>query len=132
MRSAIFLLSLSLFAQAPADNDLLARIRVKVKQNLTRLPDYTCIEAIERFTRSKPTDRFATTDKIRLEVAYVHGQELFGWPGAAKIEEPDITKLVSGAIGNGDFAILPESIFFTPSAKFNFAGETNLDGKHTV
>ena len=132
MRGTVFLLSLTLFAQAPTDTDLLARTRVKVKQNLTRLPDYTCIEAIERFTRSKPTDKFSTTDKVRLEVAYVHGQELFGWPGAAKIEEPDITKLVSGAIGNGDFAILPESIFFTPSAKFDFAGETNLDGKHTV
>jgi hypothetical protein len=132
MRGVVFLLSLSLLGQSPGDTDLLARIRVKVKQNLARLPDYTCIEAIERFTRSKPTDKFVATDRIRLEVAYVHGQELFGWPGAAKIEEPDITKLVSGAIGNGDFAILPESIFFTPSANFDFAGETNLDGKPAI
>jgi hypothetical protein len=132
MRGAVFLISLTLFCQSPDDTDLLGRVRLKVRENLTRLPNYTCMEAIERAARRKPTDKFTISDNIRLEVAYVEGNELFGWPGAAKIEEPDIRKFVRGAIGNGDFAITPRNIFFTPSAKINLAGETDLDGKHAI
>src|SRR5260370_19158076 len=130
MRGAVFLVSLPLFCQSPGDTDLLGRVRLKVKENLTRLPNYTCMETIERAQRRKPTDKFTISDNIRLGVACVDGKELFGWPGAAKIEEPDITKLVHGAIGNGDFAITPKNIFFTPSAKIHPAGETDLEGKH--
>jgi len=130
-RCMLFLQSLTLLGQT-GDADLLARIRIRIKENLARLPNYTCIETVERSTRPKPTGKFATSDTVRLEVAYVDGQELYGWPGAAKIEEPDITKMVSGAIGNGDFAIFPKAVLFTPSAKIDFAGETDLDGKHAI
>jgi hypothetical protein len=130
MRGALFLVSLPLFCQSPDNTDLLGRVRLKVKENLTRLPNYTCIETIERAQRRKSTDKFTIADNIRLEVAYVEGKELFGWPGAAKIEEPDITKFVRGAIGNGDFAITPRNVFFTSSAQLHLAGETDLEGKH--
>jgi len=129
MRTAFFILSLSLFGQV-SDTDLLNKVRLKVRENLTRLPNYTCIETIERAQRRKSTDRFAISDTIRLEVAYVEGKELFGWPGAEKIEEPDIRKFVRGAIGNGDFAITPRNIFFTRSAAIHLAGEAELEGKH--
>jgi hypothetical protein len=132
MRGAFFILPLALCGQVPGDTDLLGRVRVKVRENLTRLPNYTCLETIERAQRRKSTDKFTVSDNIRLEVAYVEGKELFGWPGAAKIEEPDIRKLVRGAIGNGDFAITPRNIFFTPSAKIQLAGETDIGGKHAV
>jgi hypothetical protein len=130
MRGVFLLVPLALFGQPPGNTDLLARVRAKVNDNLRRLPDYTCIETIERAARPKPTDKFAISDNIRLEVAYVEGRELFGWPGAAKIEEPDIGKFVRGAIGNGDFAVTPRNIFFTPSAKIHLTGETDLEGKH--
>jgi hypothetical protein len=130
MRSAVFLFSMALAGQSPDEADLLSRVRLNVKENLARLPNYTCIETIERAARRKSTDKFSISDNIRLEVAYVTGKELFGWPGAAKIEEPDIRKFVRGAIGNGDFAMTPKNVFFTPSAKINLAGETDLEGKH--
>jgi hypothetical protein len=132
MRGAAFLFSIALFGQPPDDTELLGRVRVKVKENLERLPNYTCVETIERAARRKPTDKFTISDNIRLEVAYVAGKELFGWPGAEKIDEPDIRKFVRGAIGNGDFAITPRNIFFTPSAKIHLAGETDLEGKHAI
>src|SRR5258707_15565042 len=132
MRSAFFILSLSLFGQVPSDTDLLDRVRLKVRENLTRLPNYTCIETIERAQRRKSTDKFAISDTIRLEVAYVEGKELFGWPGAEKIEEPDIRKFVRGSIGNGDFPIPPKNIFFTRSATIHLAGEAELEGKHAL
>jgi len=132
IRAAAFLISLPLFCQSPSDTELLDRIRVKVKENLTGLPNYTCVETIERSTRLKPNAKFTISDSVRLEVAYVNGRELFGWPGTAKIEEPDITKLVSGAIGNGDFGVLPQAIFFTPLAQIDFIGRTDLEGKPAI
>jgi hypothetical protein len=130
MRGVFLAVPLALFGQPPGNIDLLARVRAKVNDNLRRLPNYTCVETIERAVRRKATDKFTISDNIRLEVAYVEGKELFGWPGAAKIEEPDIRKFVRGAIGNGDFAITPKNIFFTPSAKIHLTGETDLEGKH--
>lgn len=132
MRVAVFLISLPLFCQPPGEADLLTGVRAKVRENLARLPNYTCVETIERAVRGKPTGKFTISDNIRLEVAYVAGKELFGWPGTAKIDEPDIRKMVRGAIGNGDFAITPRNIFSTPSAKIHLTGDTDLEGKHAV
>jgi len=98
MRGVFLLVPLALFGQQAGNTDLLARVRAGVHDNLSRLPNYTCVETIERAVRCKPSDKFAKSDNIRLEVAYVEGKELFGWPGAAKIEEPDIRKVVRGQL----------------------------------
>jgi len=71
-------------------------------------------------------------DTVRLEVALVEGKEMFGWPGAKRIDESDITKLVSGTIGNGDFALMARNLFLTNSAQFKYAGETELERRRAA
>jgi Arc/MetJ family transcription regulator len=111
---------------------LLAHIKVKMADNLARLPNYTCTQTIERSTRRAPTRRFELLDTVRLEVALVEGKEMYGWPGAKRIDESDITKLVSGTIGNGDFALMARNLFLTSSAQFKYAGEADLDGRRAA
>ncbi len=112
---------------------LLGKIQAKVVQNLSRLPNYTCSETIERFKQMKPGGKLEPLNTIRLEVAYVGGTELFGWPGTNKIDEPEIQKLVGrGTSGNGDFAIFPGNIFVRAGAKIYYGGETELDGKRAI
>jgi len=112
---------------------LFGNIQAKVAENLSHLPDYTCSETIERFKASKPGGKLERVDIVRLEVAYIGGHELFGWPGSHKIDNPEIGKFVGGgAWGNGDFAILPRNVFLLPGAKFFYGGETELDGKRAV
>src|ERR1700694_3900221 len=111
---------------------LLAHIKAKMADNLARLPNYTCTETIERSTRRAPSRRFEMLDTVRLEVALVEGNEMFGWPGAKRIDESDITKLVSGTIGNGDFALMARNLFLTNSAQFKYAGETDLEGRRAA
>jgi len=110
-------------AQTP-EAALFLRIQAKVGENLRRLPNYTCSETIERFKRSKPSAKQEAIYTIRLEVAYVGGLELYGWPGSAKIDSPHVERFVpQGTSGNGDFAIMPRNVFLLPGAKSTTSGK---------
>jgi hypothetical protein len=111
----------------------LSRIRIRAVENLSRLPNYTCRETIERSIRKPPANRFQLVDTVRLEVALVKGKELFGWPGAEKFEEGDIGDMVKGgAIGNGNFASHARSIFMGAGARFSQVDESTLDGRAAI
>jgi hypothetical protein len=112
----------------------LGRIKSLVVENLTRLPNYTCTETIQRSQRAKidRQDRVMTLETIRMEVAFLEGKELFGWPGAAKIDEPDIHKMIDGSIGNGYFGLLSRCIFATPFAAIQYGDASELEGKPAV
>jgi hypothetical protein len=60
---------------------LLARVKTHMGQVLSRLPNYTCLETIERSRRRASGKRFELVDALHLEVAFVDGKELFSWPG---------------------------------------------------
>src|SRR5579862_3512102 len=121
-------------ALAQAQTDDLARIKTAVEENLARLPNYTCTESIEQSDRllidGKPKVVFL--EKTRLEVAFVEGKELFGWPGAAKIDQSDVTRMIKGSIGNGYFGLFSKTIFLAPSTTFQNANTTELDGRPVV
>jgi hypothetical protein len=129
----VFLAVLAQAQQGPTPEvSLLGKIKSRVAENLRRLPNYTCTQTIVRSLRRKPAAKLQRLDTIRLEIAYVGGKELYGWPGSGKIDQSQITKLVSGTIGNGDFAVLPGSIFLGESAQFQYQGESSLEGKRAV
>jgi hypothetical protein len=69
---------------------------------------------------------------VRLEVALVDGSELFGWPGAAKIDESDVGKMIDGSIGNGYFALFSQNVISTPSATYQYVNAAEVDGKPAV
>jgi hypothetical protein len=130
---ALFAVLLADAQQGPAPElSLLTRIKSKVAENLKQLPNYTCTQTIVRSLRRKPTAKLRRLDTVRLEIAYVGGQELYGWPGSGRVDESRITKLVGGTIANGDFALLPNSIFLGDSARFRLHGESTLDGKPAI
>jgi len=114
----------------PAGDALLGQVRSKMNANLSRLPNYTCLQTIERKVRRAPSRRYQLVDMVRLEVALVNGKELFSWPGAGNFEDKEISQIVSGgAIGNGTFALHAKSIFQSRNAHITFAGEVTKDNK---
>src|SRR5690349_16289642 len=115
----------------PPDLQLLAGVKARIAENLDRLPNYTCLQTIERSRRGSRDRRFELLDTVRLEVALVEGKELFGWPGG-NIAESRISSLVNGTIGNGDFALLAKSIFTTSTATFQYAGDSTIAGKSAL
>lgn len=118
-------------APLTADTILMARIRSVVSQMMARMPNFTCVETIERSRREQTSKKFQLLDTVRLEVALVDGKELYAWPGANKFEESDVRLLVGGqgAIGTGDFALHAKSIYFSGNAKFEYKGQETINGR---
>ncbi|HYO83544.1 MAG TPA: hypothetical protein VES20_19235 [Bryobacteraceae bacterium] len=128
MRRGTALLFLAALRAVAADLSpetlLLAKARARMSTNLSRLPDYTCVQTIERFGRDSSKGRPHLVDVVRLEVALVGGNELFSWPGSGKFLDTEISKLVvGGAIGNGNFALHAKSVFQSSSPRFTYVGE---------
>jgi hypothetical protein len=112
---------------------LIMRVRVVASQNLARLPDYTCLQTVERFERSAANRPFVPTDTIRLEVALVGGKELFTWPGSGKFDDRNIWEIVGGgAIGNGNFALQARNVFVANGAVYEKAGEVEERGRRLL
>jgi hypothetical protein len=119
---------------ADASGELLARVRQRMADHLTRLPNYTCVETIERRAQPAVSRHFALVDRLRLEVAFVGQRELYSWPGARKFEEISIEQLVGrgGAIGMGSFAMHANAVFRSTAPEFYWRGEGERNGRKTV
>ena len=131
--STIFCAILSLPPVLAADAALLERIRTRMAVNLARVPNYTCVETIERSARRSPRQEFQTLDRLRLEVALVEGKEMYSWPGAGKFEERTPGEIVpGGTTTTGDYALHAQTVFASRSPDFNAGVEENLDGRRAI
>jgi hypothetical protein len=114
------------FCCAGQPQDLLTRIREHMREYVSQLPDYTCRVTIERSTRRSGRSEFALTDRLRLEVAYTGGNELYAWPGSASFERT-IEELLPahGMVSNGSYALHMRTLFLRNVARF---GEPQKSG----
>ncbi len=126
----LFICAMAAKAQITSSGQsLLDRIKIRAGENLRRLPNYTCTENIARSLRIGRRGPLRPKDTVRLNVAYVGGKELFGLPGAGRVDQANLSKLVDGPIGNGQFAVFVRSIFLKQGATFSQFSKTKLDGK---
>ncbi|MCU1273588.1 MAG: hypothetical protein JWO48_1019 [Bryobacterales bacterium] len=89
----------------------LAQLKRDVQAALKTLPNYSCVETIERSMRKNAQQPFRHVDIVHVEVAVTGDRELYSWPGANKFEERDITDMInSGTVSNGDFATALRSV----------------------
>jgi hypothetical protein len=123
------LLTVSAHAQSPAAGTLLGQVKAHVAGNLRRLPDYTCTETIDRSLRAKKRGQFQPLQHVRINVAYVGGKELFGFPGTGRVAHANIEKLVSGPIGNGQFALFVRDIFLGSTSTITSPSKVKLNGE---
>ena len=109
---------------------LIGRTRYHMIETLRRIPNYTCLETIERSVRRSDSKRASIVDALRLEVAIVDGKELFSWPGERQFKERDLRELApGGAIGNGNFALHAKSVFGGSYVTFTFRGREQRNGR---
>lgn len=108
---------------------VLKSIRERALENVRTLPNYTCTSVIERSARRSVSHRFENVDRIHLEIAYIGGSELFGWPAGERIGEQDLRRFVGGSITNGDFALLTRALFAGPGVTFQPAVRKDLGGR---
>jgi hypothetical protein len=111
---------------------LLHRIRSKVAEHLSQLPNYTCHEVINRLFRPL-NNSSGQMDTVELEVAFLGGKELFSRAGESQFQDQPISKIVSaGTIGSGSFGSLADSVFVEDSASFRYVGQSKKDGHYSV
>ena len=107
-------------------------LRERALDNLRALPNYTCTSTIERSSRRSLSHRFENIDRIRLEIAYVGGRELFGWPAGERIADEDLRRFVGGTITNGDFALLTRALFAGPGISFRNINRKDSSGRQVL
>ncbi len=131
--AAFMVLCLHAQTSLTPDLEVLTKIRMRMIFNLQHQPNYTCVETIERSTRTKLSTKLKIVDTLRLEVALVEGKELFAWPGSKKFEDSDVTQMITtGAIGNGNFGTLAQALFTNRSATFQYKGIEKFQGKNSI
>lgn len=109
---------------------LLSKIKRAMQTALENVPNYTCLETIEREHLTPKARTFNRTDTVRLEVAELEGRELFSWPGASKFEEKSLTDFMAGGlVGNGAFALHSREVFMSNAAVFEYRGEEQFQGR---
>lgn len=114
----------------PPEVILLARIKSHLREELSRMPNYTCLETISRF-RGAPHAQLKPLDRVRLEIVYSNNQEYFGSPGDREIGVEDPRAFVgSGMIGNGLFAMTLNNIL--EGGQFTYRGDELLAGRSAV
>jgi len=119
-----------LSAQQGESDALLARIQAKVREDLARLPDFVCVQTVERSHRAKAREEFKLLDTLRLEVALIGNRERFAWLDARRFEDRELRDMVGkGAIGTGNFALHTKHVFEPRVAEFKAAGETMHQGR---
>lgn len=121
-------------AAASAQTDLprevlaLSRIKSKMRANLAKLPDYTCVETILRSERATGASIFRLKDSLRVDVLHVGNKELYAWPGSKKFDENLSRMIGAGTTSSGEFALHARSIFLG-DAQYTYKGEVTLRGR---
>lgn len=123
-----------MLAQAQSDlpkNVLqLAQLKRRVKAAIGTLPNYACLETIERAQRKNAKQPFRHIDTVHVEVAVVGDRELYSWPGANKFEDRDITEMIdSGTVANGGFATELRSVLVNNVSIITWHGEEAMFGR---
>src|SRR5436190_3770555 len=120
-----------LSAQQDTGTDpLLARIQAQATANLARMPDYVCVQTVERAHRPTVKENFKLLDTLRLQVALIGNREQYAWLDARKFEDRELRDMVGrGAIGTGNFALHTKHVFQPKVAEFKPRGEVAAQGR---
>lgn len=147
MRFALALsLAFPLYAGADLSwQDALERLRSHVRQQISQVANYTCVQSIDRSyfveyfaNRSgcanperKPKHLYMR-DRLRLDVAVSEGREIFSWHGGKSFSSKGIDDVVrSGPISSGSFVGYLRNIFFEKGVKISFAGRTSSTSENS-
>jgi hypothetical protein len=133
--TAVLLCGLSMAVaqtELPREVLLLSRIRQHMKERLLQVPNYTCLETVERLEQLSRANRFKPMDTVRFEVAEVDGKELFARPGRRFEESNPGVFATGGVMANGLFSLHSRALFISDMARFTYAGEDEIDGRKLV
>jgi hypothetical protein len=118
----------------PPEVLLLSRMRGHVREELQRLPDFTCQETTRRVVAMHdPPQEILTADTMRLEVLFTGQKEMYASPGERTFhEEHPLAFAASGLTGNGIFAMHLNSVLGNNNAMFVWRGEDRVEERKAL
>ena len=118
---------------ARGGDDQISRIRARVAERTARIPNYTCLETIERRWYRGEHAASQVLDRLRIEVAVVEDREQFAWPGESGYESSELQEVLRrGVTKYGDFAGFLSGIFVTGAATYTLVGEQPANGRRAI
>jgi hypothetical protein len=150
-RSGWALLLLAACAAAQRDAvEVLARFGEMSRGNASHIPNYTCVETIERqYYRARfaapPHDcddlaaarkkrgyklTLESADRLRLDVRAGLTAEMYSWPGADRFEDRELWDIIGyGPSASGPFAASLREVVQGDATDFSFVEETEAGGR---
>ena len=136
-----------LFAQQPLDpTERLVRARNALAERDKRLPDYTCVQTVDRryFKRrhmetpppgcnqirslSPDTLVLEMTDRLRLDLKVSQGVEIGAWSDGQFTSQSIFGLIDGGPYGTGTLGALISDVFLNGSATYGYTGEDTAIG----
>ena len=127
----------------------LARMREIVRDEAANLPNYTCVQTIDRVFLRPSNDKLpqscaavgdlkrlgryslapARADRFRLDVRIGGGKEMFSWVGASRFEDRPLHDLIGfGPTSTGSFGGLLLAVF-EDAPEFRYEGAKTANGR---
>ena len=116
-----------------SDQQLLVSIKAHMREELSHLPNYTCLESVARFQNQSAMQhpKLERMDTVRLEVAYSKDREWYGAPGDRKFSADNPFEFVGGGVmGSGTFAMNLHNVFEV--ASIDYRGQDELNGRRAT
>src|SRR6185295_11103634 len=108
-----------------------------MREELSHIPNYTCLETISRFRKDdrgahpQSQRQLKALDTVRLEIVYSNHQEWYGSPGGRNLSVDNPVAFIGGGmIGNGAFGSMLNDIL--ARAVLTYRGEETLGGRTAV
>ena len=118
---------------AAGSDDPIAEIRRRVAERTARIPNYTCLETIERNWYAGEDADSLVRDRMRFEVSVIEGQEQFAWPGGGPLDIRERQIILGrGLTKTGDFAGFLSAIFAPYAATYTRADEQAPGARRTI
>jgi hypothetical protein len=149
--AALTFLALLLSAQTPPiPEEVLTRARDSMQDRTERLPNYTCVQTVDRkyfkpakaefpvpscnelSARNNQKNYHLTleaTDRLRLDVKVSDGTEIGSWAGAGHFGEGNVMSLIKGPFGTGGFGTFLTDIFNGARVTLHFEGQESVDSR---
>jgi hypothetical protein len=114
----------------PGASSLLEQIKRRAIEDLASVPNYVCVDSIERSLLIPGERQFRRLDRVHLELAHIEGADRFSWLGNSIFQSRTPTVMVGyGASFGGDFADNRALVFKNDRTKISYAGRETIDGQ---
>jgi len=115
---------------SPDGEGLLDQIKQRATEDLASVPNYVCVDSIERSLWIPGEHEFRRLDRVHAELAHIENADRFSWIGNSAFQSRNPAVMVGyGAGFGGDFSDNRTLVFNNSQTKTSYAGRVMIDAR---